>query len=348
MGVDLSYVNQVEDYGGVYRVNGEKGDPFRILKEAGANTVRVRLWHQPQWVGALNGGKMYYDLEGTIRTLRRAREQGMAVNLDIHYSDRWADPHRQETPAAWKDLGLAGLSDSVYAYTMHVLKRLQALDLVPEMVQIGNETNQGMCWDLGKAARGDYAAFALLLNSGIRAVRDFSSTSSRKPRIILHVAQFQDVHAWAAGIASQGVRDFDILGVSHYTKWSEVKSMQGVRDSVRALQKRYGKDVMIVETAYPWTSDNADGYTNIFGAADTAVGYPISVDGQFRYLRDLTQAVLDGGGKGIMYWEPAWISSGLNDGWGRGSSWENNTLFNFNGDLLPSAYFMRSKYSLPR
>jgi arabinogalactan endo-1,4-beta-galactosidase len=282
MGVDLSYVNQVEDHGGVYRVNGEKGDPFRILKEAGANTVRVRLWHQPRWVGALNGGTMYYDLEGTIRTLRRAREQGMAVNLDIHYSDRWADPHRQETPAAWKDLELSQLSDSVYAYTIGVLRRLQLLDLVPEIVQIGNETNQGMCWDLGKAARGDYAAFALLLNSGIRAVRDFSSTSSRKPRIILHVAQFQDVHAWANGIGSQGVQDYDILGVSHYTKWSEVKTMQGVRDSVLALKERYGKDVMIVETAYPWTSDNADGYTNIFSAADTAVGYPISVDGQFR------------------------------------------------------------------
>ena len=107
MGVDLSYVNQVEDYRGVYKDSGKVKDPFRIMKDHGANTVRVRLWHTPQWIADLNGGKMYYDLIGTEKTIRRAKENGMAVNLDIHYSDRWADPAHQETPAVWKNLSLA-------------------------------------------------------------------------------------------------------------------------------------------------------------------------------------------------------------------------------------------------
>jgi arabinogalactan endo-1,4-beta-galactosidase len=295
-------------------------------------------------VADLNGGKSYYDLPGVEKIIRRAKEAGMAVNLDIHYSDRWADPQHQETPAAWQKLSLDALRDSVYAYTLSVLRYLDSRALSPEMVQVGNETNAGMCWPLGRVENGNYRNFSVLLNSGIRAVRDFSASASIKPRIILHVAQFQDADAWARGIRQEGVRDFDILGVSHYTKWSEVKSMKGVSDSVATLVKRYGKDVMVVETAYPWTGDNADAYPNIFSSADTAPGYGITPAEQFRYLRDLTQAVMDGGGKGIQYWEPAWISSGLNDGWNKGSGWDNNTLFDFKGNLLPGADFMKPGY----
>ena len=106
MGVDLSYVNQIEDYGGTYSDSGKVKDCFKILKDHGANTVRVRLWHTPTWIGNLNNGKMYYDLYGVEKTIRRAKEAGMAVSLDIHYSDRWADPGAQETPAAWAGLPL--------------------------------------------------------------------------------------------------------------------------------------------------------------------------------------------------------------------------------------------------
>lgn len=116
MGVDLSYVNQIEDYGGVYRDYGKVKDCFNILKDHGANTVRVRLWHTPSWVGKLNAGKMYYELYGAAKTIRRAKQAGMAVSLDIHYSDTWADPQKQETPAAWKNLSSEILKDSVYNY----------------------------------------------------------------------------------------------------------------------------------------------------------------------------------------------------------------------------------------
>ena len=150
MGVDLSYVNQVQDHGGHYKDSGKIKDPFRIMKDHGANTVRVRLWHTPKWTAELNNGKMYYDLRGTEKTIRKAKENGMAVNLDIHYSDRWADPAHQETPAAWSKLPLAVLKDSVYNYTITVLNYLKDKNLIPEMVQVGNETNSGMLWPLGK------------------------------------------------------------------------------------------------------------------------------------------------------------------------------------------------------
>ncbi len=344
MGADLSYVNQVEDYGGVYKDSGKVKDLFQIMKNHGTNLVRVRIWHTPKWVGSLNNGKVYYNLFDIEKTIRRAKEAGMAVNLDFHYSDTWADPGNQETPAAWKGLSLNTLTDSIYNYTLQVLNYLQSKDLVPEMVQVGNETNNGMIWPSGKVTGNNFAAFSQLLNAGIKAVRNFSATSAIKPKIILHVAQINNADYWAKGITSNGVTDYDILGLSHYTKWSGVKTMQGVTDSIRQFTSRYGKTVMVVETAYPHTGDNADSYTNIFSAADSAQGYGVSKEGQYKYLKDLTQAIIAGGGKGIMYWEPAWISSRLNDGWGIGSSWENNALFDFNGNALPSIDYMNYPY----
>lgn len=345
MGVDLSYVNQVEDYGGIYRDSGQQRDPFRIMKDHGANTVRVRLWHTPKWVADLNNGKYYYDLAGTETTIRRAKEAGMAVNLDIHYSDRWADPDHQETPAAWNGLPLHVLKDSVYNYTLAVLHYLHSKNIVPEMVQVGNENNNGMLWPVGKVENDDFADFGALLNSGIKAVRDFSATSAVKPMIILHVAQLQYSDWWMAGITSAGVNDYDIIGLSHYDKWSTVHNLADVEAQIRKLRNTYGKQVMVVETAYPWTGLNADNYNNIISASDAAPGYAVSPEGQFNYLRDLTQTIIKAGGKGIQYWEPAWISSRLNDGWGIGSSWENNCFFDFNGNTLPAIDYMCYPYS---
>lgn len=344
MGVDLSYVIQIEDYGGVYRDSGEVRDCLKILKDHGANTVRVRLWHTPTWVANLNNGKMYYDLYGVEKLIRRAKELGLAVNLDIHYSDTWADPQKQETPKAWKDLPLNILKDSVYNYTFAVLNYYKSKNLTPEMVQVGNETNNGMCWPVGKIVNNDFSNYAVLLKSGIKAVRDFSKTSVIKPKVIIHEAQLQTAGWWMNGISKEKVKDYDIIGLSHYTKWSTVKTMQGVTDTISMLRKKYKKTVMIVETGYPWTTENGDKYNNIFSANDTAPGYNISIDDQYRYLKDLTQAVINGGGKGIQYWEPAWITSRLNDGWGVGSGWDNVTLFDFTGNVLKGADYMCYPY----
>ena len=99
-----------------------------------------------------------------------------------------------------------------------------------------------------------------------------------------------------------------------------------------------------METAYPWTTDAADSYTNSFGEQAPLPSYPFTKEGQAAYLKDLTQKVMDAGGKGIMYWEPAWISSQLRDSWGQGSSWENCTFFDFNGNFLPSINYMTREY----
>jgi len=344
MGADLSFANALDDHGAIFRDSGKAGDVFRIMHDHGANLVRVRLWHTPSWQQSLFGGKYYSDLADVEKTIQRAKTLGMAVNLDLHYSDDWADPQKQETPAAWTMLSLATLKDSVHDYTLRVLNELSSKGLTPEMIQVGNETNSGMCWPVGKVNGSDYSGFATLLKAGISAVREFSATSAIKPRIILHEAQLQTADEWTRNILNAGVTDFDVLGLSHYYKWSTVNSMDSVGATIRRLKNLTGKDVMIVETAFSFTDANADSYGNIMSATGAAAGYPISKQGQMDYMKALAQTVISSGGTGIMYWEPEWITSSMKDRWGTGSSWENNTLFDFSGNTLPGMDWMRLSY----
>ena len=345
MGGDLSYTNQVQDYGGVFKDSTKVKDPFVLCKDRGMNLVRVRLWHNPTWIAPLNNGKMYSDLVDVAKTIKRAKDAGMTVNLDLHYSDTWADPSKQDVPKAWAGLPLSTLKDSVYNYTLSVLNYLKARNLTPEMIQVGNETNGGMCLPMGKIANNDYTAFATLLKSGIKAVRDFSATSTIKPQIILHVAQLQNADWWADGVINKGgVTDFDVLGLSHYYQWSTVNVMADIGTTIKNLKTKYGKKVMIVETAYSWTNGNADSYNNIMSDPAKTPQYPLTSEGQLNYLKDLTQQIITNGGSGIMYWEPTWITSSLKDLWGTGSSWDNNTLFDASGNALQGLDYMTVNY----
>ena len=356
MGVDLSYVNQVEDHGGTYRDSGEVRDPFLIMKSHGANMVRVRLWHSPVWVRDVYGNpskNLYSGYEDVEKTIRRAKELGMAVNLDFHYSDRWADPGHQVPPAAWKEItSIDILKDSVYQYTFNVLKRLEAKGLMPEMVQIGNETNCGMMisevasgFPRLDGCNGYWSNLGAVLNSGIKAVRDASASSSIKPKVALHVADPKNLEWWFGKALSDGkVTDFDIIGFSYYHIWHTEVPFHMLPTLISRLKKGFGKEVMVLETAYPWTTDGADGYGNIFGSQNPLEGYPYTRDGQRDFMIRLTQDVINAGGKGVMYWEPAWITSGMKDLWGTGSAWDNATFFDFGGNALPVVEYMNKRY----
>ena len=337
-GVDLSYVNQILDHGGVYRDSGRVKDPYTIFADRGADVVRLRLWHDPSWVrDSIYGpdAPLYSGLDDVTEAIRRAKATGMAVSLDFHYSDVWADPGRQDVPAAWRHItDLATLADSVHAYTRHVLEHLRARGLSPEYVQVGNETNCGMLatgtpegFPDVRTCDGHWTSQAVLLNAGIRAVRG----SAPGARVILHIAQPENVANWFRGITSAGVHDFDIIGFSYYELWSDVP-LDRVDEYVRRWREEFRRQVMIVETAYPWTLDNADAYGNILGAEAVSERFPATVDGQRAYLSELVGEVARGGGSGVMYWEPAWITSRMRDLWGTGSSWENAALFDFEGN----------------
>lgn len=352
MGVDLSYVNQILDHGGSYSDSLGVRSPYAIFAHHGANAVRLRLWHDPAWVRTEvyrdDTVPLYSGAEDVARAIREARREGMVVNLDFHYSDIWADPGRQDVPAAWRDItDLAVLEDSVYLYTRGILEALEAQGLLPEMVQVGNETNCGVlstgadpAFPAVSTCQGHWEAQGRVLNAGIRAARAVSPGI----RIILHVAQPENVAPWFDGITARGgVTDFDIVGVSYYSRWSE-EPLASLSSHVAGWRQRYGKEVMVVETAYPWTLQNADAYPNIFGPGSLVDGYEASVEGQRRYLTELVQQVVTGGGTGVFYWEPAWITSRMRDLWGTGSSWENNALFGFQGRAHDGMRFLTHPY----
>ena len=336
-GLDLSYANEMDDCGAVYREDGVERDSFELFADHGATLVRARLWHNPDWTA-------YSTLDDVKRTFTRARDAGMDTLLDFHYSDNWADPGRQEIPAAWADYDDAKLADAVYAYTYDVLQQLYQADLTPAFVQVGNEINSGL---LKEVVESDWPRDAELINAGIRAVRDFATETATDPRIILHVAQPENTNWWFTQAEAHGVTDFDIIGLSYYPQWSSF-SVADTGAHIAYLRQRFGKDVMVVETAYGWTRDAVDETAdNILNQG--VRGYPFSPDGQRRFMTDLTQSLISNGAIGVVYWEPAWVSTSCSTRWGQGSHWENATFFDFQNDneLLEGVDFLSHPYWYP-
>ena len=321
-GADLSYVNEMEDCGASYKdANGVTKDPFVIFKEAGTNLVRVRLWHHPTWTN-------YSNFDDVKLTIQRAKQQGMKVLLDFHYSDTWADPSKQEIPAAWLDDidNTPALGTLLYDYTYDTLNALANLNLLPDIVQVGNEINPmilqhgDLVWPI------DWSRNSFLLNKGIQAIRDISAEKNKDIGVMLHIAQPENALWWFEQATQNGVTDFDWIGVSYYPIWSTY-DLSNVGTALNTLITTYNKDLMVVETAYPFTLTDADSAGNILNADALVSGYPASQQGQLDYLNALQNIIEDAGGKGLVYWEPAWVSTPCSTLWGQGSHWDNATLF---------------------
>lgn len=331
-GVDLSFVNEVQDHGGQYREKGQLVDPFALFAHHQANLIRVRLWIDAGWTD-------YSNLADVKKTIGRAKAQGMNSLLDFHYSNDWADPGKQGIPPRWKDLSDAELTTAVYEYTKATLEELAADGLLPAMVQVGNETNQGM---LKRIVKSDWPRDAALFNAGIKAVREVAAANKTSIEIVLHVAQPQNCQYWFSQARKAGVVDFDIIGMSYYPQWS-MYTIEQTGKIIASLRQEFGKKVMIVETGLPWTLDNADTASNLLSQGIR--GYTITPEGQKQFMVDLVRTVYKAGGYGVIYWEPAWISSSAKTRWGKGSHWENASFFDFHQDneVLPAIDFLSVK-----
>lgn len=352
-GADLSYVNQILDMGGKFYSDGAEQDPYKIFKDKGNDIVRLRLWHNPSWTKEVygdQGSQLYNDLYDVEKAIKLSKAQGMKVLLDFHYSDEWADPQKQFIPEAWNEITeLSVLADSVYNYTFETLSYLNDKGLMPEFVQIGNENNCGMLYSEApadfpacKVCDADWTNMATVLNEGIKAVRAVAPET----QVMLHVADPKNINWWFDAAIKNGVTDFDIIGISFYPIWHPEIPIQDLGDLIASIKTTFSKEVMIVEVAYPWTDQANDNYNNIFGG-EAVAGYPISPEGQLAILKDITQQTIDGGGMGVIYWEPAWISSDLKDLWGTGSAWENNAFFDYQGEANSAFDYMSHTYTSP-
>jgi arabinogalactan endo-1,4-beta-galactosidase len=327
-GADVSFLAQVEAAGGTYRDSIGVRDALEIFRDHGIDYVRLRLWHTP--------ADGFCGLEQTVAMARRAKALGLGVLLDIHYSDTWADPGRQTKPAAWADLEFAALERAVRDYTALAVGLLRASGAVPDIVQIGNEITAGMLWEdgrVGGARDANWPRLAALLKSAAKGAE--SERWHGRPRILLHVDAGGDNAACRSFFdraRAEGV-PFDLIGVSYYPWWHG--TLDDLRGNLVDLTARYGKPVMVVETAYPWTLTWSDATHNLVGEPGRLLpGFPASEEGQRAFLAaelSLLREVAKGGEGGVFYWAPDWISTR-----GFGSAWENVALFDFEGNALPS------------
>ncbi len=321
-GADLSYVNEMEDCGAIYKnSNGVQQDPYAIFKYEGANLVRLRLWHNPAWTN-------YSNFQDVKLSIQRAKDQGMRVLLDFHYSDTWADPSQQQIPAAWMNAinNSEMLGNLLYNYTYNTLLELSNEGLLPNIVQVGNEINPMILQDGDLEWPIDWERNSHLLNKGIEAVRTIALEKDETIEVMLHIAQPENGLWWFEQATNNGVTDFDWIGLSYYPIWSDY-SLDDVQNPLTNLINTYNKKLMIVETAYPFTLDNADSANNILGSDALINGYPASQQGQLNYLNQLKNVVKNAGGEGVIYWEPAWVSTDCSTLWAQGSHWDNATLF---------------------
>ncbi len=338
LSADVSYLEQLEASGVVYREDGVEDDLLAILARNGVNTIRLRLWHTP--AGEWN------DLESTLRMAERVRDTGLKLLLDFHYSDTWADPGRQTRPAAWQGLSYEELQNSLYTYTQRVITALQERNVTPAYVQIGNEISQGFLWDFGRVggnfnSGSQWSQLRTLLNEASRAIRELAPDT----KIIIHTDRGGDVGGatWFFDSLTAGAIDFDMVGLSYYPWWHG--SLDDMENTIKAVAARYGKPVLIAETAYVWTLQWYDNTNNLVGLPEHLLpGYADLPDAQYRFLRDLIERVdnvPDGLGAGISYWAPEFVAVA-----GVGSVWENATLFDDSGELLPAIQAFRERVNV--
>src|SRR5690625_838823 len=358
-GVDISSILALEESDvKFYSEEGKEQDIFQTLSDAGVNYVRVRIWNDPYDSEGNGYGGGNNDIEAAIEIGKRAKEYGMELLVNYHYSDFWADPAKQFAPKAWKSMDLDEKKSALYEFTRDSLQEMRDQGIDIGMVQIGNETNNGIAGEEG------WANMSALFNAGSEAVRDID------PNILvaLHFTNPERAGSYntiASNLDNHNV-DYDVFASSYYPFWHG--TLGNLTNVLKKVADTYDKKVMVAETSYVYTAEDGDGHGNTSPGSGQVLDYPITVQGQANALRDVFEGVANVGdaGIGVFYWEPAWLPVGPpeqleqnkqlweKDGsgwaasyskeydpddagqWYGGSSWDKQALFDFNGHPLPS------------
>lgn len=358
-GMDVSSI-LAEEKSGVkyYSADGKEQDVFTTMAEAGVNYARIRVWNDPFDENGNGYGGGNNDLATAIALGKRATENGMKVCIDFHYSDFWADPSKQMCPKAWVDFSLEEKSNALYEFTKDSLTQLLENGVDVCMVQVGNETNNGM------AGETQIPNVAKLMSSGSKAIREVAKSYDKDIQVALHYTNANDYDGLDSilyKLASFQV-DYDIFALSYYPYWHG--TFENLQNVMANIQNKYGKKTLIAETAYCYTTEDTDGSGNSINEADLIDAYGATVQSQSTALRDVCATANDAGALGVFYWEGAWIAVGdvnadnspiweeFGSGWASsyaaaydpndagkyygGCSWDNQALFDATGKPLES------------
>lgn len=327
-GMDISGLPETMDLGGVFYDEYEnQRNIFELLQENGVNSIRLRIWNEPENIPESGG---YCNLQHTIEMAKKAKYYGMSVFLDFHYSDFWADPGKQIKPKAWENLSFQDLKQAVYDFTREVLISMKEENVLPELVQIGNEIRSGMLFPDGEVP--NFTQLAMLVNAGIQAVRDVTRESERDIKIVIHLDQggrYFYLRDWFDDMIKAGLSDFDIIGVSYYPFWHG--TFAELKETLVKVVKRYGKPIVLAETAHPWRCIE-EGFVG--EQQEKIAGFPSTPEAQktvMDLVMNITASLEDSMGIGIYYWEPVVLPVEGQGGW-----CSNMGVFNEKGIALPA------------
>jgi arabinogalactan endo-1,4-beta-galactosidase len=315
--IDISSFPEIELSNPVfYRKDGQQDDFISIIKASGINTIRLRLWVNP-----IN---RYSGFEQVKEFSRSLRNSGFKIWLTLHYSDTWADPGHQEIPALWQRDSFPALKETVQSYTQMVAEQIR-----PELIQIGNEINTGFLHPVGNLITNSNQ-FLELMAIAIQSVR----TSSPESKIIIHYAGIYNSEWFFEQLS---LLDYDLIGLSFYPIWHG-KDLNELKIKMEHLSQIYSKNIVIAETAYPFTLEWNDLTNNIIGLDEQLIlpAYPATKEGQRDFIRDIKKVTKEvKRGMGFCYWGAeviAWKGNQATDA----SPWENQALFDFENKALPA------------
>ena len=283
LGADISGTTEIEARGGkLYNAKGELRENTALMHELGLNAIRLRVWVNPK-----DG---FCSPADVLDMAKRARYYGMAVMVDFHYSDWWADPAHQATPGAWQYYRVDELKTMVRNHTSETLKLLRDAKIEVRWVQVGNETSHGFLWPKAKA-EDDMKAYAEITQAGYEAVKEVFPNAE----VIVHLDGGCDPDRYDFifdGLRQYGAK-WDIIGMSVYPYWdqesgltkSDEESLPLFAKNIVRLAKKYGTDAIVVETGVL--------------ASKPVEGKKLLAE-IIRYSRDMTE----GHCHGVFYWAP--------------------------------------------
>ena len=285
LGADISGTTELEAQGKQLRnAKGEPRENTALMHELGLNAVRLRVWVDP----VEHGG--FCNKEDVVRMALRAKDWGMALMIDFHYSDWWADPGQQNIPAAWKQMTYEEMKKALYDHTHDVLAAIKKAGVDVKWVQVGNETTNGFLWPMGRAQE-NMRQYAGLTDAGYQAVKQVYPQA----QVIIHLDAACDPHRYDFifdGLKKYKAR-FDMIGLSVYPYWdvkanlttSWQETIEKFTANINRMWLKYHKPLMVVETG-------------------TEVKKPVEGKQIMAAIIDASKNKTNGHCKGVFYWAP--------------------------------------------
>jgi arabinogalactan endo-1,4-beta-galactosidase len=248
-GADVGWLSQMEATGyRFYDADGTEKNCLQLLKDRGMNTIRLRVFVNPS-NDRING---HCSKDETVAMAVRAKNLGMRVMINFHYSDTWADPGHQNKPAAWASHSFTTLLSDVYNHTFEVLTALKTAGVTPEWVQIGNEIPGGMLWPEGNST--NFGQLAQLLNKGYDATKAIDPSI----KVVVHIDQGNNKSRfrWFFDNARNNNVRYDVIGLSYYPYWLNsdyTMTIADLQNNLNDMVSRYNKEVMVVEVGGDFT-----------------------------------------------------------------------------------------------